>query len=597
MKKTRLSTLAAIIDHHNHQYYVLADPEITDAEYDRMLNKLVELEEQLPEFADPNSPTKRVGSPMKNKFDAVVHLTPMRSVNAASHHEQIETFITDQQCIAQLKYDGAGVNLIYRDGNLHKAISRGDGDQGFDITANIRTIRNLPLHIDLPGTVEIRGEVWCPISELKRLQQSGEKVKSPVSVAVNSLRLGQSATMSTRHLRFTAYHIITGDLTQTPIAKRHDDAIYFLYAIGFDVPKTIIACKGEACFAPMIAQLTDPDIPSDGIVFKVNDLAICEKLGYNSRNINWAIAWKFDGETAETVITALSSQATESGLIVTSASIQPVVINYDKLSTVNLSRYDISRGLSVGQNITVRRSGTRIAVIDNVGANGIRPFIPSPLCPECSATLHHTPEQSFCHNPGCPGKTGIAPDQPGGFKYFEDIDVKGYSCTTATMRSVAESIALKTVVVSKAQTRLYYNTTVELAIFGYALGLIVNKETAEYIRVIENLPHYFSSIISNRLTPNRIAFNPALFNATTQKVRAHYNGHPQNVLASTAFGGMTVMIFEPYINITSFFFVLAFDKQDYMEPVSLRPVISQSTDLTLSAIALTIIGLLVYYFH
>jgi hypothetical protein len=588
MEKQRIINLSGLIEYHNHQYYVLGDPEITDTQYDHMFRKLVELEEQYPEYADPNSPTKRVGSDIKNKFAAIDHLTPMRSINAANS-QAVTDFISSNNCCAQLKYDGAGVSLIYRDGNLYKAISRGDGNKGYDITDNIRTIRNIPLRINLPGTVEIRGEVWCPVSELKRLQSEGLTVKSPLSVAVNSLRLGKSATLATRKLQFTAYHIspLTG------IESTHTSLCYLLYTLGFDAPKTIQVTH-HTDLSVLRTQLTDSDIPSDGMVFKVDNLLVCEIMGHTPRYINWAIALKFDEAVAQTVITALSHNVTASGLIVSTAAVKPVTINYDTLSAINLTRSDISKQLYIGQTIIVRRAGTRIAIIESVlpPSNTTIPAFTLPhTCPVCSSRLRNSKERQFCDNPVCPVKTAAIPDLIPGYDLFKDFSIAKFSTSQTTIRSVSIALGLKPVTISKTHIRIFYNSTEQLAILGYALGLVVTTDMVKYRNIIENRLYYFNAIIPSKQN-NRITFNPANFNANVQKVGAIINDKHRNLIPLGK-NSITV-IFESYDCIATLFFTLAVDQTTHPEPVVISPKYSLTNDLIVSSLLVALIAFAYY---
>ena len=264
-----------------------------------MFQKLIELEAQYPEFYVANSPSSRIGSDLCNSFNMASHITPMHSINAVQTVTEIEKFIAKGEIIVQLKYDGVGVNLIYKNGKLHRAITRGDGGKGIDVTANIRTIGNIPYAINTNETIEIRGEVWCPWSELKRLQNLGENVRSPVAVAINSIKVKQSSLCAARNLSFTAYH-----LTEGIAGTSHLENIKWLKDNHFEVP---IAFKLDATLKAIrhsilsiqgiLKQAQVKDIPADGIVFKHNDLLTCKTEGNTSRAVNWAISWKFDKET------------------------------------------------------------------------------------------------------------------------------------------------------------------------------------------------------------------------------------------------------------------------------------------------------------
>src|SRR5665648_248146 len=312
--QSRIQQLRNTIDYHNDLYYKQANPEVSDAQFDRMFQKLVELETEYPEHFNPNSPTSRVGSDLNNSFNTISHLSPMLSVNSVQTADQIEEFIMGFDTIAQLKYDGVGVNLIYKFGKLFNAVTRGDGYKGIDVTANIRTFAKIPYTINSHETIEIRGEVYCPYSELKRLKSLGENVKSPVAVAINTIKIKQSVRCAKRQLRFVAYHLTDGIAGST-----HSDNIEWLKNNHFETPVTF-----DVATIKRIIK-TDPnwssdkvssmkDIPADGIVFKHNYLLICQAEGHTSRNVNWAISWKFDKEIHQGIIAGIGGKVANTSI-------------------------------------------------------------------------------------------------------------------------------------------------------------------------------------------------------------------------------------------------------------------------------------------
>jgi DNA ligase (NAD+) len=471
--KDRINNLRATIDHHNRQYYELADPEISDAIFDKMFQKLTELENEYPEYYNPDSPTSRVGSDLANSFKTVSHLSPMLSVNSVQTATQIEEFIAGFDTVAQLKYDGVGVNLIYKDGKLFKAVTRGDGYKGVDMTANIRTFSRIPYTVSTLETIEIRGEVYCPYSELKRLQSIGENVKSPVAVAINTIKIKQSGRCAKRNLSFVAYH-----LTDCIAGSKHSDNIEWLKNNHFDTPVTfdIASIKRIIASDPnwssgQVASMKD--IPADGIVFKHNDLLICKAEGHTSRNVNWAISWKFDKEIHQGTIAGIGGHVAWNGRVDHTLFINPIVINNEVICKMPFPAFFPNMDISIGQTIAIRRVGTRVARI--VGfTDGETQSELLTHCPQCSAPLVRRGNQFYCSS-NCQDTN--APPESEALIQSINISVAGFSIDPAMFRYIVNKndCRLFRLTPKSDSYLLYYNNTKQLADIGHQVGAYVKQ--------------------------------------------------------------------------------------------------------------------------
>ena len=469
--QNRIQQLRNTIDHHNDLYYKQANPEISDAQFDRLFQKLTELENEYPEYFNPNSPTSRVGSDLANSFNTISHLSPMLSVNSVQTTDKIEEFITGFDSVAQLKYDGVGINLIYKFGKLFKAVTRGDGFKGIDVTANIRTFAGIPYTVNTNEPIEIRGEVYCTYSELARLQSLGEQVKSPVAVAINTIKIKQSARCAKRHLNFVAYHLTDGIAGTT-----HTDNIKWLIDNHFESPKTFDireALRVIASAAKQSPSSVPKDIPADGIVFKHNNLAVCKAEGHTSRNVNWAISWKFDKEIFQGTIAGIGGHVAANGRVSHTLFINPITINNEVVSKVLISEFFPNMDVTIGQTIDIRRVGTRVAKIVSFTDS------PSPSellthCPQCSAPLVRRGSRSFC-SANCQGTT--TPPESEHLIQSINISVASYSIDPAMFQYIVNENNCRIFRHSaKADSyTLYYNNTAQIANIGHQAGAYVKQ--------------------------------------------------------------------------------------------------------------------------
>jgi len=407
----RAADLRRQLERANHRYYVLDDPEIPDAEYDRLFSELQRLEAEYPELKTPDSPTQRVGGAPSPAFAAVRHRQPMLSLRKADDEAALHDF--DRRVremllkgavdyIAEPKLDGLAVSLIYQHGVFVQGATRGDGETGEDITANLRTIRSLPLrlHGDVPPLVEVRGEVYLPLAGFRKMvadaEAKGEKPPvNPRNAAAGSLRQLESVITAKRPLAFYAYAVgISEGLTPPP---RHRDMLEQLKRWGFPVSELIEAVQGaDGCqryFEAIGAKRASLPFDIDGVVFKLDDLAGREELGTVSREPRWAVAYKFPAEEAVTVLENVEFQIGRTGAVTPVARLRPVFVGGANVSNATLHNMDEvqRKDVRIGDTVVVRRAGDVIPEVKEVvlaqrPADARVVELP-PACPVCGGAI------------------------------------------------------------------------------------------------------------------------------------------------------------------------------------------------------------------
>jgi DNA ligase (NAD+) len=421
------------IDSHNYRYYVLDDPEITDAEYDRLMRRLEALEREYPELLTPDSPTQRVGAQPSEKFTVAVHRKPMLSLanamDAAEMFEfdqRIKRFLKnegDVEYVAEVKLDGLAVELVYEDGRLTQGSTRGDGVNGEDVTANIRTIKSIPLrllkpaHGTLPKLLEVRGEVIYPRKAFERMNaeriRNGEApFANPRNAAAGSLRQLDSQITASRPLNIFCY--APGAMEGIEF-KSQSEFLQGIKALGLRVNPLTRVCASVAGVIEFWNELTEMrhglDYEADGVVAKVNSFALEEQLGEVSRSPRWAVAYKFKAQQAETVVRAIEVQVGRIGSLTPVAKLEPVALAGVTISNASLHNLDEIRrkDVRVGDTVLIERAGDVIPYVVRVTGRG-RPRSPEftmpPACPECgSAIVHEEGEVGyFCVNVNCPAR-------------------------------------------------------------------------------------------------------------------------------------------------------------------------------------------------
>ncbi len=420
-----IKKLTKQLEEYNYQYYVLDDPRISDAEYDIVFQQLKKLEESHPQFIHANSPTQKVGGQPLSKFEQVVHEKPMLSLDNMFDSDALQVFIkraTDKSqsiniafCI-EPKLDGLAVSIIYEDGLLIQAATRGDGRTGENVTENVKTIANVPLKLrgeNIPQRLEVRGEVVMPqigFDQLNaRLNAKGEKpFVNPRNAAAGSLRQLDSKIAASRPLAFYCYAVgvFEGQLANSQFTRMQQ-----LKGWGLPVSSEISCVEGiEAClayYANIKQKRASLRYAIDGVVYKVDDIDLQEKLGFIARAPRWASAYKFAAEEAITTIENVEFQVGRTGAITPVAKLKPVFVGGVTVSNATLhNRDEISRlGILIGDQVVVRRAGDVIPQIVRI-LIGKRKHtqtreIHFPIvCPVCASTLERIEgETTIIHNP------------------------------------------------------------------------------------------------------------------------------------------------------------------------------------------------------
>jgi len=410
---SRVQELRNIIDEHNYRYYVLDDPQVPDAEYDRLFRELQDLEANHPELVTDDSPTRRVGANAETSFEEVVHRVPMLSLDNAFNEDELRDFDRrvrdrlktgdDIEYVCEPKLDGLAVSLHYEHGVLIRAATRGDGYAGEDITANIRTIPSVPLKLrgsDVPETVEVRGEVYMPKAGFEKLNQTlankGDKTfVNPRNAAAGSLRQKKPSVTARRPLEMCAYSVAVTDDSILP--DTHWDCLQQVGQWGFRInPEMSKATGADECLAAYQAMMDKRgELPYeiDGIVFKVNSLALQQALGFVSRAPRWAIAHKFPAQEELTVIEDVEFQVGRTGAVTPVARLKPVFVGGVTVSNATLHNMDEIRRLDarIGDTVFIRRAGDVIpqvvkVVLEKRPDNAREVELPK-TCPVCDSDV------------------------------------------------------------------------------------------------------------------------------------------------------------------------------------------------------------------
>ncbi len=421
--ESRILELRRLIIEHNHNYYNLDTNLISDFEYDKLLNELVKLEKEYPEFSDPESPSLRVGGGLSEKFDTDSHIYPMYSLDNTYSDEELDLWfkrivkvlnISDFEFCCELKYDGASVNLLYEKGKLIRGLTRGDGTQGDDITVNLKTINSIPLELttkSFPDKFEIRGEIIISTDSFKALNKKREAIgeslfMNPRNTASGSIKLLDSKEVARRPLECFLYSIVSDDLT----INKHSDLLDLAREMGFEVPKydkVFNSLNGVKEFIKYWDKERE-NLPFeiDGIVIKVNNIKYQKKLGFTSKFPRWAIAYKFKAENLVTKLTSISFNVGRTGAITPVANLDPVLISGSIVKRASLHSYDQMKKykLRVNDFVFVEKGGEiipKITGIDmkNRGLENDEIDFPI-LCPECNSVLekHESEANYFCPN-------------------------------------------------------------------------------------------------------------------------------------------------------------------------------------------------------
>ena len=426
----KIKDLSTAINQHNYNYYVLSNPTISDYEFDMLLEELQKLESLFPQFADENSPTKRVGGSITKNFETVKHKYTMLSLSNSYSKEEIADFENrikklvdgDIEYVCELKYDGVAIGITYKNGKLFQAVTRGDGFQGDNITENVKTIRSIPLQLkgDFPDEFEIRGEVFMPKKVFEQLNKEKEEIGEQLyanarNTASGTLKMQDSSIVAQRKLDSYLYFVLGDNLP----FNTHLEAIEKAKEWGFKVPlsekKFIAKCNSVDEIFEFINYWDkarhDLDFDIDGVVIKVNSYDKQQELGMTAKSPKWAIAYKFKAEQAKTKLLEITYQVGRTGAITPVANLQPVLLAGTTVKRASLHNADQIEKLDIRINDTVlvEKGGEIIPKIVGVEATQ-RDIFSEPVtyithCPECNTALVRTEGDAkhFCPNEwGCP---------------------------------------------------------------------------------------------------------------------------------------------------------------------------------------------------
>jgi DNA ligase (NAD+) len=450
--KERIEQLRKKLEEHNYRYYVLAQPTISDFEYDSLMNELVRLEEEFPQHQDPNSPSRRVGSDINKEFEQARHRYPMYSLGNTYSAEEVEDFEKrikknlsgTIEYVCELKYDGVAIALTYQEGILQRAVTRGDGVQGDDVTENVKTIRSIPLKLrgdDYPDDFVIRGEILFSHQAFEKL--NGEKQKkgeapfaNPRNAAAGTLKLQKSATVAQRPLDCFLYGVVGEDLPY----PYHYENLKKAEEWGFKISAQLQKCRNISEIFDYInywdTERENLPYDIDGVVIKVNSFEQQQALGYTAKSPRWAIAYKFQAEQAQTRLQSIQYQVGRTGAVTPVANLEPVHLAGTTVKRASLHNEDQIRLLDVriGDTVYVEKGGEIIPKIVGV-IREKRPADSQPIefiqhCPECGTKLVK-PEGEARHY--CPNETGCPPQIKGKLEHFVSRRAMDINAAEATI--------------------------------------------------------------------------------------------------------------------------------------------------------------------
>jgi len=433
----RITELRSVLEEHNHRYYLLSQPVISDQEFDMLLKELEKLETENPEYFDPNSPTQRVGSDLNKEFQQVRHQYPMLSLSNVYSEEELRDFdqkirkLTDltYEYVCELKYDGTSISLRYKNGMLDKAITRGDGTFGDDVTANVRTIKSIPLRLKgdgFPEEFEIRGEILLPFAEFDRINEEREEEgEAPFAnvrnAASGTLKSQKSSVVAERKLDAYFYYLL-GEILP---ADGHLECLQAAKEWGFKISPDTIKCSNMDEVIAFIREWNlkrfKLPVATDGIVIKVNSLSLQQYLGTTAKSPRWAIAYKYKAEQASTVLQSVSYQVGRTGAVTPVANLDPVLLAGTTVKRATLHNADNIKSLDLhqGDTVFVEKGGEIIPKIVGVDSAARHPmsqpidFITN--CPECGTALIRKDGEAAYY---CPNEDGCPPQIKGKMEHF-----------------------------------------------------------------------------------------------------------------------------------------------------------------------------------
>lgn len=434
--KARIAELSDIIDNHNYRYYILAQPTISDYDFDMLMNELLSLEQQFPDLITESSPSQRVSGGITKEFATVRHKYPMLSLSNSYNKEEIIDFITrikksidgPVDFVCELKFDGVSISLTYEKGILRRAVTRGDGSRGDDVTTNIKTIHSIPLKLkgDYPDFFEMRGEIIMPHNSFEKINIEREDLglptfANPRNAAAGTIKLQDSKEVANRRLDNYCYYMMMDDMP----FKTHYESLMAARRWGFNISEHIALCHDideiESFINLWDVKRKALSFDIDGIVIKVNDFAQQEELGYTAKSPRWAIAYKFKAEEAHTKLLSVDFQVGRHGTITPVANLVPVQLAGTTVKRATLHNADFIKQLDLHYDdvVSVEKGGEIIPKITGVDLqcrkdNSIPVSFVS-KCPECGTPLVQTEGEAAWY---CPNSLGCPPQIKGRIEHF-----------------------------------------------------------------------------------------------------------------------------------------------------------------------------------
>ncbi|MGZ4034492.1 MAG: NAD-dependent DNA ligase LigA [Bacteroidia bacterium] len=472
----KIENLSKKLEEHNYNYYILSNPTISDFEFDKMLEELIKLETEHPEYLLADSPSQRVGGQITKEFKTVKHKYPMLSLGNTYNEEDVRDFderikkngLSDFEYVCELKYDGVSISLTYVDGKLAQAVTRGDGEKGDDVTANVKTINSIPLKLrgnNFPKEFEIRGEIFMPKTEFLRINEEIRKqlteegydeeeifekqLKNPRNATSGTLKQQDSKAVAERKLDCYLYSILGDDLP----FKSHYDSLIEAKKWGFKVSADMEKCSSVEEVLKYLEKWNtkrhDLNVETDGVVIKVNSYEQQKFIGFTAKSPRWAIAYKFKAARVSTILESISYQVGRTGAITPVANLKPVLLAGTTVKRASLHNADIIEKLDVriGDTVFVEKGGEIIPKIISVDESKRPPHSQKVRyithCPECNAELIRSEDEA---NHYCPNELGCPPQVKGKMEHFVsrramDIDSLG----SETIAQLYDAGLLKTI--------------------------------------------------------------------------------------------------------------------------------------------------------
>ncbi len=577
--KDRLKNLKKIIQEHDHAYYLLDDPLISDHEYDSLFQELKKIESENPHLITPDSPTQRVGGRPLDEFKQITHKKPMLSLGNAFGNDELNAFykrvtetldITDIEFSAELKFDGLAISLFYEEGVLKYAATRGDGSVGEDVTHNIKTMKVIPLRLrsyNPPKILELRGEVLMNKEDFLELneQQKKQDLKvfaNPRNAAAGSLRQLDPAVTAKRKLQFFAYGL--GEVDTSVHFDYHSQMIDFIESLGVPVSKYSEIVQNniemEAYFQKILGQRNALPFDIDGIVFKVNSIKSQNNLGFVSKAPRWAIAYKFPAEEAETIVNDITVQVGRTGAITPVARLKPVFVSGVTVTNATLHNEDEMnrKDIRIGDSVIVRRAGDVVPEVVRVilekRPNHAIKFTMPKQCPICGSDIERIDGEAAQR---CTGQYKCNAQIKQGISHFisrkaMNIDGLGEKIVDqlfeqGMLKNIADIYKLDFAVIEnmdrfgkksvenlKESIEISKKTT--LGKFIYALGIrnvgeATSKELAAHFRSLDNL---FNATVEDYLMVNDIG--PVVAESL---VKYFHNANNQKIINSIIASGIS----------------------------------------------------------